>query len=67
MHVFDNIQIRFATDEEFVNATFYRKDINVDLALIKIEYQGASVRPARIRVSRVSEGERVFAIGNAQN
>jgi len=65
--VFDNIQIRFATDEHFIDASLERIDHDIDLAKIKIDNTGVNIQPARFRNTRVHEGERVYAIGNAQN
>lgn len=65
--VFETIQIRFATDEDFIDATFYRKDRDIDLALIKVDAININIRPAIIRTGTLNEGETVFAIGNGQN
>ena len=64
---FENIWIRFATDEHFVRAEFVNKDVALDLATIQIDASNVNIRVANIRTSSVMEGERVYAIGNAQN
>jgi len=65
--LFENVQIRFATDEDFIDATIYRIDHDVDLALINIDASGITVRPAVFRTNQLHEGETIFAIGNGQN
>jgi len=66
-YVFTNIYIRFATSEEFIKAEFVNKDTALDIATLQVNPQGLSIRPARTRATTVIEGERVYAIGNAQN
>ena len=64
---FENVQVRFATSEDYIQAEVYRIDRETDLALLKIDTGEARIRPARIRTSDLRDGETVFAIGNAQN
>ena len=65
--VFDTLQIRFATSDNFISANLVRIDIDIDLALIQVDANNLRVNPARIRTSTLQEGETVYAIGNGQN
>lgn len=61
---FENIQIRLATENEFINAVIEKIDNELDLAIIKIEEN--IVKPVLFGKSSIT-GEKIFTMGNAQN
>lgn len=65
--IFDTIQIRFAKDEEYQDATYIKNDSELDLAIIKINDSTKKYKPINFSNDKYTYGDLVYAIGNTSN
>lgn len=63
---FDNLEIRFHDDSEYLSAELVKVDIEKDLALLKYETSN-NMRSICVSDSTYSYGDLVYAIGNTSN
>lgn len=62
---FDNVQIRLATEIEYISATIKKIDYELDLAILKIDSN--NLNPIKTYNKKIVTGEKIYAMGNAQN
>lgn len=65
---FDNISIRFVDEENYRSANIIKYDLNLDLAVIKLDIIDRKLQPIKIGNSSIlNSGDDIFAIGNLSN
>ena len=65
---FDNISIRFVDEENYRSANIIKFDLNLDLAVIKLDIVDRKLQPIKIGNSTIlNSGDEIFAIGNLSN
>lgn len=65
---FDNISIRFFDEENYRSANIIKYDLNLDLAVIKLDITDRKLQPIKIGNSSIlNSGDDIFAIGNLSN
>lgn len=65
---FDNISIRFFDEENYRSANIIKYDLNLDLAVIKLDIIDRKLQPIKIGNSSIlNSGDDIFAIGNLSN
>lgn len=64
---FDNYQIRFLTKEDYQSATLIKYDVDIDLAILKIDDDSVDYNAIVLSNNEYSYGEKVYAIGNTSN
>lgn len=67
--IFSNICIRFSYEEEYRNALIVKYDVNLDLAIIKLEYiNNLDLKPVKFGdSSKINSGNTVYSVGNGMN
>lgn len=65
--LFDNYEVRFAKDEEYVEVSYIRMDTTLDLAILKILDESKSYIPITFGDSNYTYGDTIYAIGNTSN
>ena len=65
-HLFDNIEIRFQTKDDYQTATFIKSDDENDLAILKID-EDDNYDSIKFSNRDYKPGDKVFAIGNTSN
>ncbi|MBE5758304.1 MAG: trypsin-like serine protease [Clostridiales bacterium] len=66
-HVFDNISVRFIDEESFRKVNIIKYDIDLDIAILKIECD-RNLSPIKFGDdSKLKHGDSVYAIGNMSN
>jgi serine protease Do len=65
--VFDLYEIRFADEEDYQGVTLIKYDIDIDLAILKIDDNSVSYKPIKFSSSSYTYGDKVYAIGNTSN
>lgn len=65
---FDKLSIRFVDEENYRSAIIIKFDLNLDLAVIKLDVVDRKIQPIKIGDStNLSSGDEIFAIGNLSN
>lgn len=65
---FDNIFVRFIDEEAYREVTIIKYDIDLDIAIFKLNVLNRVVKPIKIGdSSKISSGDDVYAIGNLSN
>lgn len=65
---FDNVSIRFIDEENYRSANIIKYDLNLDLAVIKLDIIDRKLQPIKIGDSSIlNSGDDIFAIGNLSN
>jgi S1-C subfamily serine protease len=65
--IFDTYEIRFANKEDYQSATLVNYDIEIDLAILKINDESVKYDPIKFSNRTYSSGDRVYAVGNTSN
>ncbi len=65
--VFENIEIRFAAEENYQSATFVRMDTELDLAILQINNISKEYKKIKFADKTYNYGDTVYAIGNTSN
>lgn len=64
---FDEYEIRFATKEDYQSATLIKYDVEIDLAILKINDESVKYDSVEFSNKNYSYGDKVYAIGNTSN
>lgn len=65
---FDNISIRFSFEDDYRSVTLIKYDIDLDIALLKLDDLNCKFKPLKLSdSSKLKNGNQVYAIGNLNN
>lgn len=64
---FDKFEIRFSTNNEYQDATLIKMDVELDLAILKINDEGIKYNKVDFSKDDYNYGDKVYAIGNTSN
>lgn len=66
--LYDQLQIRFPTDEEYRDVTFVKYDEELDIAVLKFELCDIKIKGIELGDSdKIDYGDKVYSIGNTMN
>lgn len=65
--VFDDFEIRFIKNDDYQDATLIKYDIELDLAILKINDENSKYKAIKFGENNYSYGDKVYAIGNTSN
>lgn len=67
-HIFDNISIRFAFEEDYRSVKLIKYNSELDIAILQLDDLNCKFKPLEIGdSSKVSNGDNIYAIGNLNN
>jgi len=65
---FESYFIRFASDENYIIVDLVKYDIDLDIAILKMDKDFRDFKPMKLgNSSKISTGDKVYAIGNSAN
>lgn len=66
-NTFDSYEIRFTTKEKYQSVSLLKYDIELDLAILKIDDNSIKYNPIKFSKNKCSYGDKIYAIGNTSN